>query len=34
MSIGKILLILELLQNENVSSITVTKSTVTVRIKK
>ncbi len=34
MSIEKILLILGLIQNENVSSITVTKSTVTVRIKK
>ncbi len=34
MSIGKILLILGLIQNENVSSITVTKTTVTVRIKK
>ncbi len=34
MSIEKILLILGLVQNENVSSITVTKTTVTVRIKK
>ncbi len=34
MSIEKILLILGLIQNDNVSSITVTKSTVTVRIKK
>ncbi len=34
MSIEKILLILGLIQNENVSSITVTKTTVTVRIKK
>lgn len=34
MSIEKLLLLLELIQSDKVTSITVTKTTVTVRIKK